>query len=61
MNTPPPDTVKPAEPRGLICPKCGCTQFDVIYTRARWGGKVVRRRECRHCGRRITTTERVTG
>ena len=49
------------EQRGLVCPKCGCRQFYVIYTRPAWGGRVVRRRECRYCGKRVTTTERLTG
>lgn len=49
------------EPRGLICPKCGCRHFSVIYTRARAGGLIIRRRECRHCGRRMTTSERRLG
>jgi hypothetical protein len=49
------------EQRGLVCPKCGCCHFRVIYTRAGWGGRIVRRRECRHCGRRVTTYERVAG
>jgi transcriptional regulator NrdR family protein len=52
---------KPEEPSGLVCSKCGCKHFYVVYTRARWGGRIVRRRECRYCGRRVTTTERVTG
>lgn len=46
-------------PRGLECPRCGCRHFRVIYTRAAWGGRIVRRRECRHCGRRVTTSERI--
>jgi len=54
-------TQNTAEQRGLRCPKCGCAHFRVIYTRRAWGGKLVRRRECRHCGRRVTTTERVSG
>jgi transcriptional regulator NrdR family protein len=45
---------------GLRC-RCGCSQLKVIYTRARGGGKLVRRRECRDCGERITTWERVIG
>jgi len=49
------------EPRGLRCPKCGCGHFRVIYTRPKLDGKVMRRRECQHCGRRVTTTERVSG
>lgn len=44
--------------RGLVCSKCGCRHFHVIYTRAAWGGRIMRRRECRHCGRRVTTYER---
>ena len=50
-----------SEPRGLRCPKCGCGHFRVIYTRRAWGGRIVRRRECRNCGRRITTTEHING
>ena len=47
--------------RGLECPKCGCRHFHVVYTRAASGGKVMRRRECRNCGRRITTYEKSIG
>lgn len=46
-------------PRGLECPRCGCRHFRVIYTRAAWGGRIMRRRQCRHCGRRVTTSERI--
>jgi len=46
---------------GLQCRKCGCRHFWVVYTRAASGGKIVRRRECRHCGKRITTWERPIG
>jgi hypothetical protein len=46
------------EQRGLTCRHCGCKHFRVIYTRASWGGRIMRRRECRHCGRRMTTWER---
>lgn len=55
-NTPKP-TEKPEEQRGLVCPKCGCQHFRVKYTRPGLDGKVVRNRECRHCGRRIITHE----
>lgn len=47
--------------RGLQCRHCGCRHFRVIYTRRAWGGRVVRRRECRHCEERITTWERAIG
>jgi len=43
--------------RGLECRNCGCAHFRVLYTRRAWGGRLLRRRECRHCGRRITTYE----
>lgn len=47
--------------RGLRCRHCGCRHFYVIYTRRAVGGKLVRRRKCRHCGQRITTWEREIG
>lgn len=43
---------------GLECPKCGCRHFYVIYTR-RVRGKIKRRRECRSCGRRVSTYEQI--
>lgn len=49
------------EDRGLRCRHCGCGHFRVIYTRRRSGNKLVRRRECRHCGQHITTWERAVG
>jgi transcriptional regulator NrdR family protein len=45
---------------GLRCRKCGGSRFRVIYTRAR-DGKIIRRRECRECGTRVTTWERAIG
>ncbi|MFW6061192.1 MAG: hypothetical protein ACOC93_00130 [Planctomycetota bacterium] len=45
------------EQRGLKCRNCGCRQLRVVYTRSAWGGRIKRRRECRHCGRRMTTWE----
>ena len=42
---------------GLACRRCGCCHFYVVYTRRAPGGKVVRRRECRNCGQRMTTVE----
>jgi hypothetical protein len=53
----PADRLKLSEKRGLDCPRCGCKHFHVLYTRAVLGGRIRRRRECRHCGRRITTHE----
>ena len=43
--------------RGLVCRWCGSTLFRVVYTRRTWGGRILRRRECRHCGKRMTTWE----
>ncbi len=47
--------------RGIACPRCGCRHFRVIYTRRARGSRILRRRECRHCGRRITTYESLAG
>lgn len=41
---------------GIRCPRCNCGHWKVVYTRARQG-HLQRRRECRHCGKRITTRE----
>jgi hypothetical protein len=46
------------EPKGLECPRCGCQHFHVLYIRRSWKA-LTRRRECRHCGKRITTRERL--
>ncbi len=51
---------KSEEPAGLVCQTCGCRHFYVIYTRRQFG-KIFRRRECRHCGRRISTREKEVG
>ncbi len=45
------------EKRGIECPSCGCRLFRVLYTRRSIGGRILRRRECRNCGRRVTTYE----
>ena len=42
---------------GVKCRNCHCRDLRVIYTRKRLG-KIMRRRECRHCGKRMTTFER---
>lgn len=41
---------------GLVCRACGCRHFRVVYLK-RLPGALLRRRECRHCGKRITTRE----
>jgi len=52
---------KTKEDYGLVCRSCGCRHFRVVYTRPARGNRVLRRRECRHCGRRMTTWESVGG
>ena len=47
-----------AHKKGLVCPACGCRHFYVVYTRRRTSGAIIRRRECRYCGKRLTTVER---
>ena len=59
MGTPNEDR-KPASNRGVACRDCGCVHFRVLYTRRALGGRLLRRRECRHCGRRVTTYEAAT-
>jgi len=54
----PADNSQPTPKRGLECPACGCKHLEVIYVRPTEGGHIRRRRECRNCGRRITTYER---
>lgn len=51
----------PEEVRGIRCPACGCGHFRVVYTRKTVGQRIVRRRECRHCGRRLSTIEQARG
>lgn len=46
---------------GLECRRCGCRMFEVLYTRPISGQRVFRRRQCRHCGHRMTTVEHVVG
>lgn len=45
---------------GLICLDCACRHFFTIDVRPCRRG-IRRRRECRNCGKRVTTTERVVG
>jgi transcriptional regulator NrdR family protein len=60
MKQPHPTKPLPApKPKGLECPSCGCRHFEVLYTRATPMGTIRRRRQCRHCGRRVTTSERL--
>lgn len=50
--------VPPEEKRdGIVCPVCHCRHFRVLYTRKVRRG-IKRRRECRHCGKRLSTIEK---
>ena len=51
---------EPTPKKGLVCPGCGCGHFHVVKVRSA-NGRIFRRRECRHCGRRLTTVEKVLG
>jgi hypothetical protein len=46
---------------GLVCVGCGNGRLKVVYTRHGANGRIVRRRECKKCGKRITTWERMIG
>ncbi|MCG3181854.1 MAG: hypothetical protein BIFFINMI_04289 [Phycisphaerae bacterium] len=50
----------PPPPRnvGLVCRACGCRHFHTVYTRPR-DGYILRRKECRNCGRRVMTREQI--
>jgi transcriptional regulator NrdR family protein len=61
MSNQTPGPALPGAQVGLRCRRCGHGRFRVLYTRPRPGGKLVRRRECRHCGERFTTWERRLG
>lgn len=61
MNQPIKRSATEEVPKGLVCRTCGCRHFRVLYTRRAWGGRLLRRRTCRHCGRRITTYEQPIG
>jgi len=48
-------------PPVVTCRHCGCKHFRVVCTRPTSGGRIMRRRECRHCGKRLTAWERSVG
>lgn len=61
VRVPPPVHVPPAPPHpGPQCRRCACRHLPVIRT-VRRGDKIVRLRECRHCGTRMRTTEEIKG
>lgn len=58
MNELAPTDGQTKEAAGLECRECGCRHFDVINT-YRQSGRIIRRRACRYCGKRITTSEKI--
>ena len=44
--------------RGLVCRKCGCRHFYTTRTIPK-SGCILRQKECRHCGHRMLTRERL--
>ena len=54
------ETKRAKEERGLKCARCGCRHFFVVYVRPARGNRLMRRRECRNCGHRVTTYESTT-
>lgn len=56
----PPAPAEDPERDGLRCPACACQHFFVLKTLCK-DGRIWRRRECRFCGRRVSTTEKIQG
>lgn len=57
---PPPADEEPSSDRGIECANCGCRHFYVYRTIPVVNG-ILRIRECRHCGRKHRSIERVLG
>lgn len=47
--------------KGISCPGCGCRHLYVLRTRQAPGDRIMRRRECRNCGRIVVTYEKAAG
>ncbi|HPY76665.1 MAG TPA: ogr/Delta-like zinc finger family protein [Anaerohalosphaeraceae bacterium] len=45
--------------KGIACPKCGCKDWKVTDTRVFSHNKIRRYRQCRNCGRKIRTVEKI--
>lgn len=50
-----------ADGPGIRCRRCACAHLYTLETRKLHGGRIMRRRECRHCGHRFATYERAFG
>lgn len=49
---------QPDKDRGLVCRKCGCRHFFVVWTMPARDGSIRRCKACRNCGLRIRTREK---
>lgn len=52
------------KPVGIACPSCGCCDLRIKpggYVRQLEDGTTKRIKVCRHCGRKVMTTEKVNG
>ena len=58
---PPAVSAVPLGKRGPVCRSCGYRHFAIVYTHWGSGEKLIHRRECRHCGKRMTTGDRAIG
>lgn len=57
---PNPDQLPETPIKAIVCRKCACRDMRVVYTRQSTMLKaIVRVRECRNCGTRVRTTERI--
>ena len=52
------DEYDAAQELGLRCKECNCGRLYTLYTHRVWGNHIHRHRQCRHCGKRATTTIR---
>lgn len=53
-------TTKREDGVGISCPRCGCCDLRTRRTMRVREGMIRRYRECRHCGRTMTTHECTT-
>jgi transcriptional regulator NrdR family protein len=47
------------ETEGVRCPRCNSQRHEVTHTRHKWGRLTIRYRQCRYCGHRFRTAERL--
>ena len=53
-----PKTEPEIKPVGLRCRRCNCGHFETIRTTPISHNRILRRRQCRYCGLRVTTVEK---